>query len=153
VGVHLVRLGVQRRQFVDPLQIELPRRDARTIAVLHEGIDGQCVSVPRQRPREILTIALLNDDSRGARPEFGTGEIRGAVLIRGRGKQIEKSRGVGAPHDLLDSLQDGANLHIVGIVLGGCRSRECRTHTQRTGTLEARERSNERRDNSPLDHP
>src|SRR5262249_21184858 len=67
---------------VDALDVELPRRDSRAIPELHESVDGERVSVPWQRPGEILTIALLNDDTRGAGAEFRGRKIRGAVLIR-----------------------------------------------------------------------
>ena len=138
---------------VDTLDVEQPRRDPRPVAVLHERIDGQRVAVARERAREVLTIALLNHDTRSAGPKFRTGEIRGALLVGGTGEQIEKGRGVRSPRDLLEPLQQAANFRIVGISLGGRCSRDDRPQAYRAGTPEAGQRSNERRDDTRVAHP
>jgi hypothetical protein len=54
---------------------------------------------------------------------------------------------------LFEALQQRPNLHVVGINLAGRSSCDDRPQSYRSGTSEAGERSNERRDNNRLPHP
>ena len=98
-------------------------------------------------PRKILTIAFLNR-RRALRPA-GTPSWRNQrapSLSAEPRQQIEKRRRVGPPRDLLETLQQRANLHVVGDRSGPLLRRERDATPQRTGTSQAGQRSNERRD-------